>query len=200
MSARRGGKAASLGKRGPAKASAAPAGTPPSDAEPDGVKDVATGKQLFSILLPLALVLAGWQLLHALKRWESSLVAAEVEQNSITMTSRGVVSPPILSRHLELLARAGELDPTNVTIPLMRGSQYLLLRNTDAALRAYGEALTLEARAEIYLNIGSTHMIAKDEDAAAEAFQKAIDLDHKYRRDLRTFFERRRRTGAGDQP
>ncbi len=158
-----------------------------------------TGRQLFSILLPIALVVAGWQLLHAIKRWESSLVAAEVEQNSIAMTSRGVISPPILSRHLELLERAGELDPTNVTIPLMRGSQHFLLRNLDAALRAYGEALALEPRAEIYLNVGRTHMMAKDEDAAAEAFQKAVDLDHKYLRDLRSFFERRRRSGSRDQ-
>jgi tetratricopeptide (TPR) repeat protein len=157
-----------------------------------------TGRQLFTALLPVAVLLLAWQVLHALRRWESSLVAAEVEQNSIAMTSRGIVSPPVLSRHLELLARAGDLDPTNVTIPLMRGSQHLLLRNSGAALRAYGEALALEARAEIYLNIGRAHTMAKDEDAAADAFQKAVDLDHQLGRDLRVFFERRRRTGARD--
>jgi len=154
------------------------------------------GRRLVVIALPLALVIAGLEVWHAARRIASSRIAARVEQRSLVLARRGAVPPAALSQHLKLLRRAAALDPTNVTIPLMRGSQYLLLHNPQAALRAYNQGLALEPRAEIYLNIGRAQRMAGDDDAAAVAFRHAVDLDPSLNRDLRVFFERRRRAGA----
>ncbi len=157
------------------------------------------GRRLMLVALPLAIALTAVVLSHASKRWRASAMAAEVFESSVKAAATGRPARGVMLKNLEQLSKAEALDPTNVTVPLMRGSQHLLLRDPHAALRAYNEALALEPRSEIYLNIGRAHRMAGDEDAAANAFDKAIVLDRSLRRDLESFFERRRRSAKEDE-
>lgn len=160
-----------------------------------------SGRRLILIVLPIALALTALTFRQATRRWQSSQIANQVFNSSMSAAS-GRLPRSALIRNLEMLGRAEALDPSNVTLPMMRGSQHLLLRDAQAALRAYEQALALEPRSELYLNIGRAHRLAGDDDAAAAAFGKAVQLDRRLRRDLRSFFERRRRTVADavDEP
>ena len=83
----------------------------------------------------------------------------------------------LLKGNLELLRRAGELDPAEIAIVVGRGSQYLLLRRPDAAIGAYRQALTLEPRPEIYLNLGRAQQMAGRNEEAQASFDEAVRLD-----------------------
>lgn len=83
----------------------------------------------------------------------------------------------LLEGNLLLLRRAGELDPAEIAIVVGRGSQYLLLRRADAAIGAYRQALALEPRPEIYLNLGRAQRLAGRDDEARASFATAVRLD-----------------------
>jgi tetratricopeptide (TPR) repeat protein len=83
----------------------------------------------------------------------------------------------LLEGNLSLLRRAGELDPAEIAIVVGRGSQYLLLRRPDAAIGAYRQALALEPRPEIYLNLGRAQRLAGRYEEARASFATAVQLD-----------------------
>ena len=123
----------------------------------------------------------------------------EAKTASIRAVAAGRPSRAVLLTNLRILTEAESLDPTNVAAPLLRGSQQLLLRDPQAAIRAYREALALEPRAEVYNNLGQAYLQLGDEDAAAEHFEKAVQLDRHLRSQSETFLERRKRTARPNQ-
>lgn len=101
----------------------------------------------------------------------------QVELVSMAMIARGEVSRRLVSGNLELLRRAAALDPTEVGIPIARGTQYLLLGNGSSAAAAYGDALELEPRPEVHLNLGRALVLAGETEKAREQFRLALRLD-----------------------
>lgn len=101
----------------------------------------------------------------------------QVEVVSMAMIARGEVPRQLVSGNLELLRRAAVLDPSEVGIPIARGTQYLLLGNGSSAATAYGAALELEPRPEIHLNLGRALVMAGDMEKAREHFRLAVKLD-----------------------
>lgn len=154
-------------------------------------------------LLGVALLAQAWS---ANSRWQASRIAAMVERLSVRATGLGQVPTRLIENNLERLREAEALDPTNVSLPMLRGSQYLLLGRPRPALRAYDRALEVEPRAELYLNRGRALRMAGDEEAAGRAFRTALLLDPNISPEARRYLqthERRRRgrdrgAGAGE--
>ena len=83
---------------------------------------------------------------------------------------------PLFWANLKLLQNAERLAPADSRLALARGSQFLLLDRPREAAAAYREALAVEARPEIYLNLGRALAAAGDRQAAAESFHRAETL------------------------
>jgi tetratricopeptide (TPR) repeat protein len=101
----------------------------------------------------------------------------QVELMSMAMIARSQVPPRLLSANLEMLRRASVLDPTEVGIPIARGTQYLLIGNGSSAAASYRAALELEPRPEVYLNLGRALVMAGEMEKAREQFRIAARLD-----------------------
>jgi cytochrome c-type biogenesis protein CcmH/NrfG len=101
----------------------------------------------------------------------------QVELMSMAMIARSQMPPRLLAVNLEMLRRASALDPTQVGIPIARGTQYLLLGNGSSAVAAYGDALELEPRPEVHLNLGRALVMAGEPEKAREQFRLALRLD-----------------------
>jgi tetratricopeptide (TPR) repeat protein len=155
-----------------------------------------SGRRLFWVVAPL-LLLAVWG--HGREAWRRLVAShqlAAVEGTVLGLSRQGLLThrPPrdprvrqLLERSVVLLRRAEELDPVAVGIPVARGSLYSLLGRPEAAVRAYGEALELERRPEIYANVGRAHLREDDREAAQEAFRRAVRLDRTLTAELRGY-------------
>jgi len=127
------------------------------------------------LVWPLVLVL-GLALVGQTVRWRERMAASRILNTveRMTMTARRSY---VLHTNIELLRRAEELDPLEIGIPIARGSQHYLLRQPQAAVEAYEEALRLEPRPEIYLNLGRALDLAGRRDEASRAFFLASRID-----------------------
>ena len=131
------------------------------------------------IVLPLLLL----GLLAQTGRMRDRLLAGrmlrQVELLSMAALARGEMPRGLIPANLELLRRAAVLDPREVGVPIARGTQYLLVGNGASAAAAYRDALELEPRPEIHLNLGRALAMAGDLDGARRHFQTAVRLDPK---------------------
>jgi hypothetical protein len=133
----------------------------------------------------LAAVAAGVALVAALAgqtvrlrdRILASRLLRRVEVTTIAAAGSGRLSPQLVASNLEALRRAAALDPADAGIPLARGGLYQLLERPEPALAAYREALALEPRPEIYLNLGKAYAMAGREAEARRAFEITRRLD-----------------------
>lgn len=134
-------------------------------------------RKLVWVILPLlALALLG-QTGRMRDRLLASRMLRQVELLSMAALSRGEMPRGLVPSNLEMLRRASALDRIEVGIPVARGTQYLLLGNGDQASAAYRDALALEPRPEIHLNLGRALLMAGDPEAARREFQLALRLD-----------------------
>lgn len=92
--------------------------------------------------------------------------------------------PGLVAANLRVLKEARRLDPAEVGVPLALGSHYLLLGHTAPALAAYEEALALEERPEVWLNVGRAHQQAGRTEEARDAYARALVLDPALRREV----------------
>jgi tetratricopeptide (TPR) repeat protein len=131
---------------------------------------------VWPVIALLALALAGQTV-----RWRDRVTASRLlrEAEALTMAAMSTrqLSEPLLFRNLEALRTAAAKDPVEVGIPIARGTQFLLLRRNDAAIRAYEEAVALEPRPEGYLNLGRAQWYAGRRDEARLNFERAVRLD-----------------------
>lgn len=130
------------------------------------------------LVWPLVLVL-GIALVGQTVRWRerraASRILASVERLTVPAYRAG--NTDMLRTNIELLRRAAPLDPLEVGIPIARGSQHFLLRQPQAAIDAYEEALRLEPRPEAYLYLGRSLDLAGRTEEASRAFRLALRID-----------------------
>lgn len=131
---------------------------------------------VWPVVILLALGLVG-QSLRWRDRATASRLLREVEVVTMTAMSTRQLSEPLLFRNLEVLRAAAGKDPVEVGIPIARGTQYLLLRRNDAAIRAYEDAVALEPRPEAYLNLGRALWFSGRRGEARPYFEQAVRLD-----------------------
>jgi tetratricopeptide (TPR) repeat protein len=107
-------------------------------------------------LLASALVVAGLaaQGARAQRLLGASRRLRAVEVTSLRAVQLGARRGPVLEANLAVLRDAQRMDPAEVGVPLARGSVLYLLGRLEPSIAAYREALRLEARPEIYLNLG----------------------------------------------
>lgn len=137
-----------------------------------------SGRHLSWGLVPLLLCALLWQGQRARQRWDASRLLNAVESVTLQLAEHQRADGRLLQYHAETLRRIAPQAPVNVGIPVARGGQYLLLGRPRAAVRAYREALELEPRAEIYVNLGRALRQIGEHEEARECFQKAMILDH----------------------
>jgi tetratricopeptide (TPR) repeat protein len=128
---------------------------------------------LLTVLLLLAL--AGQTV-----RWRDRMTASRLLANAEALTlavAAGQIPSRALGENLEALRRAAALDPVQVAIPIARGSQYYLLGRAEPAEQAYLEALRLEPKPEVYLDLGRAQWLAGRKEEALRNFGLAVRLD-----------------------
>ncbi len=100
-----------------------------------------------------------------------------VEVTSMRAAQLGARRAPILEANLAVLRDAQRMDPAEVGIPLARGSVLYLLGRLEPAIAAYREALRLEPRPEIYLNLGRALRAHGEVAEGEQALARAVRLD-----------------------
>lgn len=136
-----------------------------------------SGRRLAWPVLALALAALAAQTWRARDLLEASRVLRQVELVSVQAAASGRPAAPVYWANLKLLLNAERLRPADARLPLARGSQYLLLGRPEPAAAAYRQALALQPRPEIYLNLGRAQFGAGDREGAAESFRRALVLD-----------------------
>jgi tetratricopeptide (TPR) repeat protein len=144
------------------------------------------------LVWPLVLVL-GLALAGQTVRWRERMAASRILKavEGRTLTARRTSQ---LRENIKQLRRAGRLDPLEIGIPIARGSQYYLLRQSQAAVDAYEEALRLEPRPEIYLNLGRALELAGRKEEAGRAFRLALRIDPRLGQEVPPEYHDRPRT------
>ncbi|HEY3173661.1 MAG TPA: hypothetical protein VGK86_13920 [Thermoanaerobaculia bacterium] len=83
-------------------------------------------------------------------------------------------TPAILDRITDAAVAAAADLPGDSRAWVLAGSCQLVNRHADRALDLYREALGVEERAEIHLNVGRVHALSGKPDAAEAAFLRAV--------------------------
>ena len=166
---------ARVGVPGPGeRAGTSPAPTPSTPGTGNG--GIKGSLLVWPLVALLGLALIG-QTGRLRARGFASRLLHHVEVLSMAAVSAGKAPPRLFADNLEALERAAALDPSEIGIPIARGTQYLLLGQPDSAVRAYTEAIELEPRPEGYLNLGRAQLAAGRMDEARLSFQRAVLLD-----------------------
>jgi Flp pilus assembly protein TadD len=129
------------------------------------------------VVVPLLVLALLGQTGRLRDRLAAGRMLRQVELMSMAMIARGEMPRQLLATNLELLRRASALAPAEVGIPIARGTQYLLMGNGSSAAAAYRDALELEPRPEIHLNLGRALVVAGEMEKAREEFRLAVKLD-----------------------
>jgi tetratricopeptide (TPR) repeat protein len=133
-----------------------------------------SGRRLGWIVVPaLALALVG-QAVRASARIEASRILRRVEAASLAAVAAGRAPRALFALHLRRLERAAALDPSAVGVLVAKGSQY---RRPQEAIAAYRQALALEPRPEIHLNLARAYRMAGRAEAARRHREIAVLLD-----------------------
>lgn len=127
-----------------------------------------------ALLLGVGLVL---QTRHALRVAAASRDLEIVERRTAAALAAGRVPQILVRDNLRKLDRVEAAMPAEVTVRMARGSQYLISGRPHAALRGYREALELEERAEVWLNVARAHGELGEAEAVHEAIAHALILD-----------------------
>lgn len=141
-------------------------------------------RKLLFVLLPLVLVALLAEIHMARRQLRAERILRQVESMTMTAVGSGRMPRTLTASNLRLLREAEELAPFEVSIPIARGSQFLLMNRPEEALSAYSAALELEARPEIYLNLGRAHRLNGDDESALQAFAQAVRLSPRLRSEV----------------
>src|SRR6187549_522674 len=100
-----------------------------------------------------------------------------VEGRTMAMIASGKLQRPLIVSHIAALEDARQLDPAEVASRVALGSEHFLLSEFPKAREAYEDALRLEPRPEIYLNLGKSYFAAGDAESSKTYFARAVKLD-----------------------
>ncbi len=121
-------------------------------------------------------------------RWRHRMAASRllrgVELRSEAAYRSGQAPVRLMADHLEILRQAAPLNPVEVGIPMVRGTQYLFLHRFDQAASAYEEALALEPQSVSYFALGRVQWLAGRRDEARRNFALAVRLDPRLARQV----------------
>lgn len=130
----------------------------------------------WAVTLALALALVG-QTVRSKDRIGASKRLRVVDVvTAQAVSATGEIPRQILGGNLRLLRQARTLDPADVTVPASLAAQHLLAGSPRRAVAVYEEAIALEPRPELYLNLGRALLTIGERERAVEAFSDAVRL------------------------
>ncbi len=135
------------------------------------------GRALAALLVFLLALATAGQTVRWRHRMEASRLLRRVELVSAAVYRSGQAPVKLMADNLETLRRAAPLNPVEVGIPMVRGTQYLFLHRFDQAARSYEEALALEPQSVGYFALGRAQWLAGRRDEARRNFALARRLD-----------------------
>lgn len=145
----------------------------------------------------LVLVLVG-QTVRSKDRIDSSKRVRVVEVvTARAVSSSGEMPRQILGGNLRLLREARTLNPADVKVPAALATQHLLAGSPRRAVDVYEEAIALEARPELYLNLGRALLAVGERERAVEAFTDAVRLAPRLRNQVPSTVRRDVRRAEG---
>jgi len=141
----------------------------------------------FALRLALPALLA--VVLVAQIRRSSDLMRAQhllwsVERRTLVMLRTGDLDKVKLRGHLQALAEAERLDPAEIGVPTLSGSQHLMLGEVQLARQAYTAAFKLEPRPEILINLGKVRHAQGAKKQAVRYYGQAVLLDPRMLREV----------------
>jgi tetratricopeptide (TPR) repeat protein len=138
---------------------------------------MTTWRRVLLLALALQLLWLGLQVRRAFGMWRADRILKSVESSTMQAVADRRAPAARLLHNVALLTEVEGLAPASASMRLAKGSQYLLLGRNEAAIQAYREALRLEPRPEIFLNLGRAQWRAGLESEALESFGVAARLD-----------------------
>jgi tetratricopeptide (TPR) repeat protein len=102
-----------------------------------------------------------------------------VEITSLRAAQLGKQGEPLLRVNLAVLREAERMDPAEIGLLVARGSVYYLLGRMEDAVAGYQDALRLEPRPEIYLNLGRALAALGRRAESDAAVERAVRLDRR---------------------
>lgn len=155
------------------------------DGEEEATGASGPGERVWKVALTVALSVALFLCFQgARQRLEARQLLRSVELRTEQLVAAGRFEPRQISAHLAALEDAARRDPSDVSIRIARGNQYLLLGSLPAALEAYREAQGFERRPETHLNLGQTYARSGCDAEAENEWSWAVRLDPTLRRQL----------------
>jgi tetratricopeptide (TPR) repeat protein len=102
-----------------------------------------------------------------------------VEITSLRAAQLGKQGEALLRANLAVLRDGERMDPAEIGLRMARGSVHYLLGRMDDAVAGYQDALRLEPRPEIYLNLGRALAALGRRAESDAAVERAIRLDRR---------------------
>ena len=147
------------------------------------------GKILSIVLAALVLVAALWLFDAGKNRVGCQRLVQSAESLALEGARRGSLPPAARELGLDLLRRAEMLDPAEVSVAITRGGLFMVAGRMESAERSYREALEMENRSEVWINLARLHLAAGDREKALDAARMAQRLDSRVARKMPEFPE-----------
>lgn len=128
-------------------------------------------------LCGLALAALGLETARAGRLLGANRRLRAVEITSLRAAQLGKQGEPLLLANLTVLRDGERMDPAEIGLRMARGSVYYLLGRMEDAVSGYQDALRLEPRPEIYLNLGRALAALGRRAESDAAVARAIRLD-----------------------
>lgn len=155
-------------------------GDPESEPRPVAVGPVC-------VLVVLSLVASAALFLHGKDRIGAQRLVRTVESLAMEGGRRGQMPPRVLDLGLDMLRQAEDLDPSLTSVKITRGGLFMVAGRQASAERTYQEALVMQNRAEIWVNLARLRLSHGDSEGALQAAQAAQSLGARVGRDLPEF-------------
>jgi len=140
-----------------------------SEPDRDEETPAPTGRsRLVALALALLFAVALWPAAGRLAA-NRLIRAAETRTLQAMRTGLDPAARRLLDGNVAMLGDAIEQDPAAISARVALGAQHLLLGHAESAIAAYRQALALEPRPEIYLNLARALRLAgREEESRAE--------------------------------
>jgi tetratricopeptide (TPR) repeat protein len=125
------------------------------------------------VLLAAALAL---QTVRAQRLLRASRILNAVERTTVQLAASGRLPPTLLWTNLRLLREAARLDPSSVGVVIAAAGEHLLLAQPEEAEQGYRQALELEPRPEVWLNLGRAQWSRQEREEAVASWTTAVRL------------------------
>lgn len=148
-----------------------------------------SAKTVAAVLAVVSLAAALWLFDAGKDRVGCQRLVQSTESLALEGARRGGLPNKARELGLDLLRRAEVLDPAEVSVFITRGGLFMVGGRMESAERSYRQALEMENRSEVWINLARLHLAAGDRELALDAARMAQRLDSRVARKMPEFPE-----------